>query len=62
MSDLEKASVYPEGRAFYQSLLNYMQSDAFRPETEFALPDLLYLLNSKTEEGRLEELNNISPY
>ena len=62
MSDLEKASVYPEGRAFYQSLLNYMQSDAFRPETEFALPHLLYLLNSKTEEGRLEELNNISPY
>ena len=62
MSNLEKASVYPEGRAFYQSLLNYMQSDAFHPETEFALPDLLYLLNSKTEEGRLEELNNISPY
>ncbi|MCR5180040.1 MAG: beta-glycosidase, partial [Bacteroidaceae bacterium] len=33
MSDLERAAAYPEGRAFYTSLLHYMLSADFAPQT-----------------------------
>ena len=34
MSDLEKASKYPEGKAFYQSVIDYMRSADFNPSAE----------------------------
>ena len=62
MSDLEAASQYVEGRAFYRSVLEYMHSDDFRPATAYPLDTLLPLLQNKVTDLQLEELNNISPY
>ena len=62
MSDLECVREYPEGRQFYHSLLRYMQSDAFQPQTQIKWPDLLRQLSSHVGETKLKELNNISQY
>lgn len=62
MSDLEKASEYPEGRQFYASVLEYMKSDKFRPATQISSGDFRLLLNTKVEEGKIGELYNITPY
>ena len=62
MSDLECAKEYLEGRQFYHSLLRYMQSDDFRPQTRTTWPDLLRQLSSPVGEKKLRELNNISQY
>ena len=62
MSDLERASKYPEGRQFYASLLHYMQGSDFRPTTEIKWPDLQQLLSSQVKERELQQLQNISPY
>ena len=62
MADLEKAAERPEGRQFYLSMLHYMQSDAFQPDTRYAAAKLLDMLQKKPREVKMEELNNISPY
>ena len=62
MADLEQASLRPEGRQFYLSLLHYMHSDHFRPTTSYSSAELLERLRQKPHEIQLEELNNISPY
>ena len=62
MSDLERASAWPEGRQFYHSLLRYMQGDQFRPTTQIKWPDLQRMLSSRLQERKLGELNNISQY
>ena len=62
MSDLEKASAYPEGRAFYQSVLAYMDSDKFNPTTRITVDDFYKLMTTEVVEGKIGELNNISPY
>ena len=62
MSDLEKASEYPEGRAFYSSLLEYMTSKDFTPKTHITLDDFYRLMTTDVAEGKIGELNNISPY
>ena len=62
MSDLECAKEYLEGRQFYHSLLRYMQSDDFQPQTQTTWPDLLRQLSSPVGEKKLRELNNISQY
>ena len=62
MSDLEKASQYPEGRAFYESVLGYMQSDEFNPSSEITMEDLKKTLAEKPRQVSLKELNNISQY
>jgi len=62
MSDLEKASQYVEGRQFYISVLNYMKSDAFTPQTKITADDFRRLLTTPVVEGKIGELNNISPY
>ena len=61
MSDLECVQDYPEGRQFYFSLLRYMQSADFRPQTQAEWPDLLGKLSGH-KAVHLKELNNISPY
>lgn len=40
MSDLEKAAKYPEGKAFYQSVIDYMRSADFNPSTEITVDEL----------------------
>ena len=62
MADLEKASAYPEGRAFYRSVLEYMVSDDFAPRTKISLDDFCRLMTTPVTEGKIGELNNISPY
>ena len=62
MSDLESAASYPEGRAFYQSVLNYMRSSDFNPVDEISVGELNRTLNEKPREITMKELNNISQY
>ena len=62
MSDLEKASQYPEGRAFYQSVLSYMRSSDFNPQSEITIPDLMKILKEEPRKVSMKELNNISQY
>ena len=62
MSNLEKASLYPEGRAFYESVLGYMQSDEFNPSSEITMEELKKTLTTEPRQLSLKELNNISQY
>ena len=62
MSDLEKAAKYPEGKAFYQSVLNYMRSASFNPSAEITVDELKKKLVEKPRQVSLKELNNISQH
>ena len=62
MSDLEKASQYPEGRAFFESVLDYMRSADFNPQTEITVGELQKKLLEEPRQVNLKELNNISQY
>ena len=62
MSDLEQASAYIEGRQFLRSVLSYMHSADFQPQSRLSLDEVKTMLRTKTDEMQLEELNNISPY
>ena len=62
MADLEAATSYPEGRAFYRSVLEYMTSADFNPQTKITLEDFQRLMTTPVVEGKIGELNNISPY
>ena len=62
MANLEKASSYPEGRQFYRSVLEYMISKDFAPKTKISLQDFHKLMTTDVVEGKIGELNNISPY
>ena len=62
MSDLEKASKYPEGKAFYQSVIDYMRSADFNPSVEITVDELKKKLAEKPRQVSLKELNNISQY
>ena len=62
MSDLEKASKYPEGKAFYESVLDYMRSDAFNPQSSIAISELKEKLSEEPRQARLKKLTNISQY
>lgn len=62
MSDLEKASKYPEGKAFYQSVLNYMRSADFNPSAEITVDELKKKLAEEPRKITMKELNNISQY
>ena len=62
MSDLEKAAKYPEGKAFYQSVIDYMRSADFNPPAEITMDELKKKLAEKPRQVSLKELNNISQY
>ena len=62
MSDLEKAAQYPEGKAFYQSVIDYMRSADFNPSAEITVDELKKKLSEKPRQVSLKELNNISLY
>ena len=62
MSDLEKAAEYPEGKAFYQSVIDYMRSADFNPSSEISVDELKKKLAEKPRQISLKELNNISQY
>ena len=62
MADLDEASAHPEGRQFYRSILEYMTSRDFAPQTKISLQDFRRLMTTDVVEGKIGELNNISPY
>ena len=62
MSNLEKAAKYPEGKAFYQSVIDYMRSASFNPSFEITMDELKKKLAEKPRQVSLKELNNISQY
>ena len=62
MADLDHAASYPEGRAFYRSVLEYMVSPDFAPKTKITVEDFQRLMTTPVVEGKIGELNNISPY
>ena len=62
MANLEEAAEYPEGRQFYASVLHYMHSAAFAPTTKISIADFHRLMTTEVTEGKIGELNNISPY
>ena len=62
MSDLVKAAKYPEGKAFYQSVIYYMRSADFNPSAEITVDELKKKLAEKPRQVSLKELNNISQY
>lgn len=62
MSNLEKAARYPEGKAFYQSVIDYMRSADFNPSAEITVDELKKKLAEKPRQVSLKELNNISQY
>lgn len=62
MSDLRSIQDKPEGRQFYRSILDYMDSPAFTPSYTLSADDLKDLFTTKIEAGKLKELFNISSY
>ena len=62
MSPLDQLLQYPEARQLYKSILQYMQSDDFAPKTRISYGELQQLFTTSVKEGKIDELNNISPY
>ena len=62
MSPLDQLLQYPEARQLYKSILQYMQSEDFAPKTRMNYGDLQQLFTTSVKEGKIDELNNISPY
>ncbi|MBR1400199.1 MAG: beta-glycosidase [Prevotella sp.] len=62
MSPLLQLQQYPEARQLYSSIMQYMQSADFNPDTQITFDDLKKLFSTPVKEGAIGELNNISPY
>ena len=60
MSDLEAVQDKPEVRQLYNSMLHYMASDDFKPETHLSVDALNELLHTKATSEKVKELKNIS--
>lgn len=62
MTDLAKIQAYPEGKAFYNSIVRYMASDKFSPQCNITVGELMHDITAETAEGKIEKLDNISQY
>lgn len=60
MADLEKASIFPEGRQFYASLLEYMNSAKFDPAISISVGALKELFETNIQKEGIKILDNIS--
>lgn len=60
MSDLKAIQNRPEGRQFYSSILNYMESDKFNPVSSVTQNDLIALFKTKIEAKKITGVKNIS--
>jgi hypothetical protein len=49
-----------ESRWLYKSVLDYMRTQNFAPQTHLTLDELAKLLNAKTATAEINSLNNIS--
>lgn len=60
MSDLQSVMDKPEARQLYHSMINYMQSDRFKPTTPLDIPSLVDLFGTEVQTKKIEILKNIS--
>ncbi len=60
MSDLKAVQDKPEARQLYQSMLNYINSDDFQPETKISVQDLNKLFSTVPPERNIKTIGNIS--
>jgi hypothetical protein len=60
MSNLKAIQKKPEGRQFYSSILNYMESDKFHPASSITPNDLLDLFKTKVISKTVTGVKNIS--
>lgn len=60
MADIDKASSTREGRQLLNSLVGYMNSDAFSPDATLSLKQLEELLTVPASSLRIDALHNIS--
>ena len=61
-ANLDQAMCTVEGRAFCQSLLSYLQSEAFQPATALSATALRHILQGARKGPQLKKLDNISQY
>lgn len=61
-TDLNAISNYPEGRQFYYSIVNYMNSIEFNPQFALTTEQLTELITAKIEGKKIIEVTNISDY
>ncbi|MEI6142722.1 MAG: sugar-binding domain-containing protein [Mariniphaga sp.] len=59
-SNLPAIVKYPEAKQLYNSILNYMASEKFKPASVVKADGLFRLFNQKVAQGNLKELKNIS--
>ncbi|MGI6242405.1 MAG: sugar-binding domain-containing protein [Prevotella sp.] len=62
MSNLNEAAKYPEGKAFYHSILSYMSSPQFNPNFDIDIKELTDALTHPVSDSEMQELHNISNY
>lgn len=60
MSDLRETQQYPESRHLLRSILEYMQSEEFKPATTLLSDDFGRFFTEKAQESNVSELRNIS--
>ncbi|NQU84768.1 MAG: beta-glycosidase [Mariniphaga sp.] len=60
MSDLQSIQDKPEARQLYQSILTYMSSKDFNPETELTVIELKNLFSNKIATRQIKTIGNIS--
>lgn len=60
MSNLDAVQDKPEARQFYAALLQYMESDAFRPALKVKADDIPALFHAPDARGKIKTLRNIS--
>ena len=60
MSDLRETQQYPESRHLLRSILEYMQSEKFKPTTTLIPDDFGRFFTEKAQESNVSELRNIS--
>lgn len=60
MSDLKEIQDKPEARQFYKSILEYMKSGDFQPQTELSIKELNQLFTVVPEEINIKTIRNIS--
>lgn len=60
MADINAAMDKPEAKQLYFSMINYMKSDAFKPEHSISIASLNSLFNSGVTTSKIDFLENIS--
>ncbi|HSO86855.1 MAG TPA: hypothetical protein VLQ91_09915, partial [Draconibacterium sp.] len=60
MSDLSSVQDKPEGRQFYKSILEYMNSDDFQPTTKITSAELKTLFSKTVLKKSIKTIGNIS--